>query len=332
MEDRHSLAQAGGLTIAAIFDGHGGDGSSSFCAAQIVPEIERAFRHAAAADSGPGEAGGGGECGGSGDPPGLVTSRMSSALRSCFVTLNARFLSCFPSDTSGCTALAVVVLPHVVLAANAGDCRAYLWREDGPLLPLSREHIASDEAERARVLQLGGAVQATIDGKLRVGGVIQVGGGYGINSAPTPEACVMPAFASTHTHAHARPCGPNLATLRRLAVSPPPVDRFTVILHTRRMLFWFALLTTSPLPPLRLADSGDALHRRPRPALPWPELRAGDRGHTARGGRPRRGAGLRRAVGRFDRGKDAPLPEAHGAVGRHAGQAPCLRRHGQGDR
>ena len=52
--------------------------------------------------------------------------------------------------------------------------QAFLWRESQPLLSLSREHIASDEAERKRVLTKGGTVQLTSDGKLRVGGVIQV--------------------------------------------------------------------------------------------------------------------------------------------------------------
>jgi hypothetical protein len=235
MEDRHSLAQAGGLTIAAVFDGHGGDGASTFCAAEIVAEIEGAFRQAAAGEEGTTEGGGrGGEGGGGGtggqdggfdgESGGVgarerngsdakashITSCMSSALHSCFVSLNARFLSCYPDDTSGCTALAVVLLPHVILAANAGDCRAYLWLEKAPLLPLSREHVASDETERARVLARGGEVQATSDGKLRVGGVIQVGTS-GLANADVIDVLSLRA----HMSARACVCELDNATLRR---------------------------------------------------------------------------------------------------------------------
>jgi len=74
-------------------------------------------------------------------------------------------------DESGCTALAALCVPGRVFVANAGDCGCVLWRGD-ELLPLSREHTA--QAERERIVAAGGTVSATADGKLRVGGVIQV--------------------------------------------------------------------------------------------------------------------------------------------------------------
>jgi len=48
LQDRHALAQAGGLTIAAVFDGHGGDGAAHFCASEIVAELQRAYVEAEA--------------------------------------------------------------------------------------------------------------------------------------------------------------------------------------------------------------------------------------------------------------------------------------------
>lgn len=170
MEDRHAMAQAGGLTVVAVFDGHGGDGAPSFCAGEIIPQLEREYAAASADFVGNGDIQGG-QNDNVADP---VTSRMSTALRSSFVVLNERFLAAYPNDDSGCTALVAVVLPHIVLVANAGDCRAYLWRHDAPLLPLSREHVAAEEAERQQVVARGGFVKPTSDGKMRVGGVIQV--------------------------------------------------------------------------------------------------------------------------------------------------------------
>jgi len=150
MEDRHVLQASGGVTLAAVFDGHNGDAAASFCAEQLGVELLSAW------------------------PAALpLSDAASAALSTSFVALNRRFLAEQPHDVSGCTALAALLVNSTLLVANAGDCQCKLWRGDG-VLALSREHIASDGAERARIMQAGGAVSATADGKLRVGGVIQV--------------------------------------------------------------------------------------------------------------------------------------------------------------
>lgn len=95
------------------------------------------------------------------------------------------------ADDSGCTALAALCLPGRVLVANAGDCQCCLWRGQS-MVPLNKEHIAADPAERARVEAAGGEVRETSDGKLRVQGVIQVGLGYE-QPAPRPLATAVAA-------------------------------------------------------------------------------------------------------------------------------------------
>lgn len=63
--------------------------------------------------------------------------------------------------------------PRQVLVANAGDCICKLWRGE-ELQALNREHSALLDDERARVEAAGATLSTTADGKLRVGGVIQV--------------------------------------------------------------------------------------------------------------------------------------------------------------
>ena len=138
MEDRHVLRQAGGACVAAVFDGHNGDGAAEFCAAELLPELLRALRPMDVAGIG-------------------RAAALDTALSRAFVGLNERFLAEQPRDDSGCTALAVLCLPELLLVANAGDAQAWLWRGD-EVLPLNREHNASDEAERQRVVDAGAKV------------------------------------------------------------------------------------------------------------------------------------------------------------------------------
>ncbi len=172
MEDRHVMRCSGGACVAAVFDGHNGDGAAEFCSAELLPELLNALRPVAIADA---------------------SSRaraLDAALSRAFPRLNARFLAEFPRDDSGCTALAAICTPEVITVANAGDGQAWLWRGDevralsrtlhrhqsvgGPTFPiwqvvtfliwqvvaLNREHLASDDGERTRILAAGTQARA----------------------------------------------------------------------------------------------------------------------------------------------------------------------------
>lgn len=149
MEDRHVLIGSGGVTLAAVFDGHNGDGAAHFCHAELNEALCAAW------------------------PAGAGAAGAPDALRGAFLSLNRRFLEGFPKDVSGCTALAALCLPDKVIVANAGDCICKLWRGD-ELIALNREHSALLDDERERVKAAGATLSTTADGKLRVGGIIQV--------------------------------------------------------------------------------------------------------------------------------------------------------------
>lgn len=158
MEDRTIACSGPGVTLSAVFDGHNGDAAAEFCRVHIADVLEASCAASAA-----------------GIAAGKVTcvDAAAAALRSAFVTLNEGFLSGQTADDSGCTALAVMTLPTHVLAANAGDCVCVLWRGD-ELVQLTNEHTCDLPAERARIEAAGTSISKTSDGKLRVGGVIQV--------------------------------------------------------------------------------------------------------------------------------------------------------------
>ena len=106
-----------------------------------------------------------------------------TALQATFIALHESFLRSAGADDSGCTALAAVCTPHSVWLANAGDCQCYLWRGE-ELIRLTQEHTAAMPAERARVEAAGATVSTTKDGKMRVGGIIQVSLGWPLIANP----------------------------------------------------------------------------------------------------------------------------------------------------
>jgi serine/threonine protein phosphatase PrpC len=158
MEDRTVACAGPGVSLAAVFDGHNGDAAAEYCRVHIAPVVE-ARCAAAAADVAAGKT--------------TTVNAASAALQSAFVSLNEGFLAGPTADDSGCTALAVMTLPSHVLVANAGDCVCVLWRGD-EIVPLSNEHTCAYPPERARIEAAGTTIKQTADGKLRVGGVIQV--------------------------------------------------------------------------------------------------------------------------------------------------------------
>jgi protein phosphatase 1G len=67
------------------------------------------------------------------------------------------------ADTTGCTAVSVLVTPSEYIVANAGDSRAVLCRA-GTAVALSEDHKPNDERESARILRAGGTVEESQGG------------------------------------------------------------------------------------------------------------------------------------------------------------------------
>jgi serine/threonine protein phosphatase PrpC len=111
-----------------------------------------------------GGGGDGGETGGSVDeaPPTPVrggppsVSELAGALSAAFNSTDEAFMA--GSDCSaGTTAITALVSETHVIVANAGDSRAYLWR-NGRSIPLSLDHKPDRPDETARINEAGGWV------------------------------------------------------------------------------------------------------------------------------------------------------------------------------
>ena len=160
MEDRHVVCSRAGVTLAAVFDGHGGDAAAEYCRLHLSTFVLSHWRDSL----------NGGESGGE---PAAAASMAASVLRSSFNSLHEGFLAGSSADDSGCTALVAIYAADMLTIANAGDCQCHLWR-GSELLRLTNEHTAALPSERARVEAAGASVSTTSDGKLRAGGIIQV--------------------------------------------------------------------------------------------------------------------------------------------------------------
>lgn len=67
------------------------------------------------------------------------------------------------ADTTGCTAVSVLVTPTQFVIANAGDSRAVLCRA-GRAVALSEDHKPNDDREKERILKAGGTVEESQGG------------------------------------------------------------------------------------------------------------------------------------------------------------------------
>lgn len=67
------------------------------------------------------------------------------------------------ADTTGCTAVTVLVTPTEFYIANAGDSRAVLCR-NGIAVPLSEDHKPNDPRESERIVKAGGTVEESQGG------------------------------------------------------------------------------------------------------------------------------------------------------------------------
>lgn len=140
MEDRslviHDVTGLSNTHLFAVFDGHGGQVCSEFAVSHFPGSLYRAWVNQDATPE--------------------------SVLAHAFQDLDHAFLKEMPADEeSGCTALAALVVDFKLYIANAGDCRCVLSKKNGTVVNLSRDHLAIDPQERARVEARGGVVSAT---------------------------------------------------------------------------------------------------------------------------------------------------------------------------
>jgi serine/threonine protein phosphatase PrpC len=96
-----------------------------------------------------------------------------------------------PMDRSGSTAVVLLLTPHHLLCANAGDSRAIL-RRHGRVRPLSFDHKPSNIVERRRILQANGFVKRKrVDGDLAVSRAF---GDFCMKSPPPQKVICQPDF------------------------------------------------------------------------------------------------------------------------------------------
>lgn len=149
MEDRSivqsQLANLPNTHLFGVFDGHAGQNCSDFVAKHFAGALFRAWVNADATPE--------------------------SALVHAFEDVDEAFLKDAPAaEESGCTALTALVVDSTLFVANAGDCRCVLGRTDGSYVDLSRDHVATDPFEKARIEARGGFVspQGRVQGRLMV--------------------------------------------------------------------------------------------------------------------------------------------------------------------
>ena len=119
----------------AVFDGHGGDVSASYCAMHTHLNLiaEPSF-----------------------------ASTPSKALHAALLRTDNDFCAACRRinlmSSSGTTALCAYIQRHTLTVANIGDSRAILLKRSGAVQPLSNDHKPGRKDERARIEALGGRV------------------------------------------------------------------------------------------------------------------------------------------------------------------------------
>lgn len=140
MEDRslitHTLVGLPNTHLFGVFDGHNGQ----VCAEFVVNLVEGAMIRVWHKDE----------------------ATPESALIHAFEDLDYAFLNSTPeTEQSGCTAIAALIVDSTLYVANLGDCRCVLGKTDGSALVLSKDHVATDPEESARIAARGGFVSVT---------------------------------------------------------------------------------------------------------------------------------------------------------------------------
>ena len=152
------------LTWAGIFDGHGGEKASQFCADWLAKYVQNE-------DAYPFDLG--------------------LAMKNAFTSIDRDFVHTgHPDGSTACAA--TLVGGRRIVCANAGDSRAIVVRKDGSVVRLSRDHKPGVPDETKRITDMGGRV--IYWGRWRVEGLLAVSRSVGDASlkpfvSAEPEVC-----------------------------------------------------------------------------------------------------------------------------------------------
>jgi len=151
MEDEFFVADGG--RFAAVFDGHGGGGVSSFLKHHLYSKLIESLTvlHLEERETSPNHQ----------KHPSLACH--VAALRDAFSYIENSVLENDDLHYQGSTAVAVMLHDsdtghRTVLSANVGDSRAILSRR-GHAIDLTRDHKPSEEREKARILAMGETIE-----------------------------------------------------------------------------------------------------------------------------------------------------------------------------
>lgn len=152
------------LTFFGVFDGHGGDKASQFCADWMSAYIrnDKSYPY-----------------------------DLGYSMKNAFTLIDDDFVGTGHPD--GTTACAVTMVGgRRIICANAGDSRAIVVRKDGSIVRLSRDHKPGMPDETRRISELGGRV--IYWGRWRVEGLLAVSRAIGDASlkpyiTAEPEIC-----------------------------------------------------------------------------------------------------------------------------------------------
>ncbi|OQR88114.1 protein phosphatase 2C [Achlya hypogyna] len=151
MEDRYvasgTLNGKADASFYGVFDGHGGDGASEYCAEMLCANVTQ-------------------------DP--MYTQYPKEALTKGFLRTDEDYtqLANRRNRDDGTTAVTVLAQGNTLYVANVGDSRAILVKKDGEAVALSTDHKPNRPDERERVTNMGGHV--IFWGVWRVEGILAV--------------------------------------------------------------------------------------------------------------------------------------------------------------
>lgn len=150
MEDEYFVTEGG--RFAAVFDGHGGGGVSTWLRSQLYGLLQHYLKETHWEEQ---------EDEHDNRKPSL--SAYVAALRKAFSQVEKDVVAQETLAYQGSTAVAVVMHEsddghRTLISANVGDSRAILSRR-GKAIDLTRDHKPNEEREKARILNMGEAIE-----------------------------------------------------------------------------------------------------------------------------------------------------------------------------
>jgi serine/threonine protein phosphatase PrpC len=148
MEDAHiaNVNFENGVSLFAVFDGHGGPEVAKFCAEYFGPELLKNENY--------------------------KNKNYKKALEENFLKMDEILMSDdgpnilkkfkveedMLNSLAGCTANVVLITQDKYYVANAGDARSIMFTKDEEVIPLSTDHKPENEIEKNRIHKAGGYV------------------------------------------------------------------------------------------------------------------------------------------------------------------------------